>query len=173
MIEGQDPTSVIAGARATVRQLDRRVPITATRTMDDIVSEAMQGTSVTMLVLGLATAMALFMGAIGLAGVISYVVGERTSEIGVRMALGAEPSDVTRMILRQSMVVTLSGTVIGLIGALGLTRLMQSLLFEVSATDPVTFLTAPVILVLVSLVATWLPVRKAARINPIEALRSE
>ena len=122
---------------------------------------------------GSATGMAPFMGAIGLAGVISYVVGERTSEIGVRMALGAEPSDVTRMILRQSMVVTLSGTVIGLIGALGLTRLMQSLLFEVSATDPVTCLTAPVILVLVSLVATWLPVRKAARINPIEALRSE
>ena len=89
------------------------------------------------------------------------------------MGRGAGPSDVTRMILRESMVVTLSGTVIGLIGALGLTRLMQSLLFEVSATDPVTFLTAPVILVLVSLVATWLPVRKAARINPIEALRSE
>jgi len=173
MEAGQDPMSVVAGAQAAVRQLDAQIPISAIRTMDEVVSEAMEATSTTMIILGIATAMALFLGAIGLAGVISYVVGQRTREIGVRVALGAEPSDVTSMILRQSMLVTAAGTIMGLAGALGLTRLMSALLFEVSATDPVTFITAPVVLVLVSLLATWLPVRKASRVNPTEALRSE
>jgi len=173
MVDGQDPMSVVAGAQAAVRQLDGQVPITATRTMGDIVSEAMESTSITMAVLGIATAMALFLGAIGLGGVISYVVGQRTREIGVRVALGAQSRDVSGMIMRQSMRVTAAGTVMGLLGALALTRLMEALLFEVSATDPLTFVTAPVLLVLVSLIATWLPVRRAARIDPMEALRSE
>ncbi len=91
----------------------------------------------------------------------------------VRVALGAQTSDVSNMILRQSMTVTIGGTVLGLVGALGLTRLMGALLFEVSTTDPLTFLTAPVVLVSVSLLATWLPVRRATRVDPTEALRSE
>jgi len=139
----------------------------------DVVDEAMEATSATMIVLAVATAMALFLGAIGLAGVVSYVVGQRTREIGVRVALGARAEDVTGMILRQSLVVTAGGTILGLAAAFGLTRLMETLLFEVSATDPVTFIVAPVVLVMVSLLATWLPVRRAARVDPVEALRGE
>jgi predicted permease len=171
--DGQDPAELTAGVREAVRDLAPGVPITATRTMDEIVSEAMESTSVTMIVLAVATAMALFLGAIGLAGVISYVVGQRTREIGVRVALGAQTGDVSRMILRQSMLVTAGGTLLGLFGAFALTRLMEALLFEVSTTDPVTFITAPVVLVAVSFLATWFPVRRAARVDPMEALRSE
>jgi putative ABC transport system permease protein len=173
MVEGQDPLSIAAGAEAAIRTLAPQVPITATRTMDEIVSDAMEATSVTMVILAIATAMALFLGAIGLAGVISYVVGQRTREIGVRVALGAEASDVSGMILRQSMMVIGAGTILGLVGAFGLTRLMEAILFEVSSTDPLTFLAAPVVLVAVSLVATWFPVRRASRVDPMEALRAE
>jgi predicted permease len=171
--DGQDPSDYVAGARAAVRELAPGVPITTTLTMDEVVSEAMESTSVTMIVLAVATAMALFLGAIGLAGVISYVVGQRTREIGVRVALGAKSADVSRMILRQSMTVTIGGTILGLVGAFALTGLMEALLFDVSTRDPVTFITAPIVLIAVSFLATWLPVRRAARVDPMEALRSE
>lgn len=173
METGQNPLSATAAVERTVRELAPDVPITTTRTMMDVVDEAMEATSATMIVLAVATAMALFLGAIGLAGVVSYVVGQRTREIGVRVALGARAEDVTGMILRQSLVVTAGGTILGLAAAFGLTRLMETLLFEVSATDPVTFIVAPVVLVMVSLLATWLPVRRAARVDPVEALRGE
>jgi predicted permease len=173
MRDGQDPGALVPAAQAAVRELDANVPITATRTMSDIVDAAMEDTSLTMSILGVATFMALFLGAIGLAGVISYVVGQRTREIGVRVALGASAGDVRAMILRQSLVVTVVGTVLGLAGALGLTRLMEALLYEVSSTDPLTFVTAPIVLLLVSLLATWLPVRKATSVDPTEALRAE
>lgn len=173
MEEGQSPTSVVASAEATLRELGPSVPITTTQTMDEVVSEAMESTSVTMLILGIATLMALFLGAIGMAGVISYVVGQRTREIGVRVALGAQVRDVTGLILKQSMVVTVGGAVLGLLGAAALTRMMETLLFEVSATDPLTFVTAPILLIGVSLLATWFPVRRATRVDPTVALRSE
>ena len=113
-------------------------------------------------------------GTIGLFGVISYVVGQRRREIGVRMALGAESGTVSSMVIRQSAGVVGGGVVLGLIGAFFLSRVLDSLLYsEVSATDPVTFVTAPVLLLAVSLFATWLPARKASRIDPIEALRME
>lgn len=171
--DGLNPTTLTTVAERSVREFAPEVPITATRTMNDIVDEAMEATSATMIVLAAATIMALFLGAIGLAGVISYVVGQRTREIGVRVALGAAASDVSGMILKQSLVVTIAGTVLGLLGAFGLTRLMEALLFEVSTTDPVTFVVAPVVLVAVSLLATWLPVRRAARVDPMVALRAE
>jgi len=126
-----------------------------------------------MVLLGIATGVALFLGAIGLFGVISYVVGQRTREIGIRVALGARGAEVSGMVMRQALVVTGVGAVLGLGGALGLTRLMETLLYEVSATDPATFVVAPVVLVGISLLATWLPARRAARVDPVEALRSE
>jgi predicted permease len=173
MVEGQDPTGIVPAARAAVRELGPGTPVTAVRTMREVVAEETESASATMVVLAVATLMALFLGAIGLAGVISYVVGQRTREIGVRVALGAQATDVSRMILRQSMAVTAGGTLLGLIGAFALTRLMGALLFEVSTTDPLTFATAPVVLIAVSLLATWVPVRRASRVDPIEALRSE
>ncbi len=171
--EGQDPSDFVAATRSVVRELAPDVPVTATRTMEEIVAEAMESVSATMIVLAVATAMALFLGAIGLAGVVSYVVGQRTREIGVRVALGAQAGDVSRMILRQSLGVTAAGTLLGIVGAWALTGLMEAILFQVSTTDPVTFVTAPLLLVSISLLATWVPVRRASRIDPIEALRSE
>lgn len=171
--DGFDPASLTPAVLAAIRSLDARVPITATRTMNDVVAEEIEAISATLVILAAATAMALFLGAIGLAGVISYVVGQRTREIGVRVALGATASDVSRMIFRQSVTVTVVGSVLGLGGAFWLTRLLEALLFEVSATDPVTFVIAPVVLLTVSLLATWLPVRRAVRVDPTEALRAE
>lgn len=169
----QSPSSLVAGVLNEIRAVDGRVPISATRTMNDVVAEEMESTSATLIILAAATFMALFLGAIGLAGVVSYVVGQRTREIGVRVALGATAANVRQMILRQSMTVTVVGSLLGLAGALGLSRLLESVLYEVSATDPLTFIVAPVVLVLVSLMATWLPVRRATRVAPTEALRSE
>ncbi len=133
----------------------------------------MVATSFTMVLLGIATGVAVFLGAIGLFGVISYVVGQRTREIGVRAALGAQSSAVIGMVVRHALTVTGVGAVLGLAGAFGLTRLMETLLYEVSATDPVTFIAAPVLLIAISLLATWLPARRASRVNPVEALRAE
>jgi ABC-type antimicrobial peptide transport system permease subunit len=141
--------------------------------MEVIVSEAMASTSFTMTLLGIAATVALLLGAIGLFGVISYVVSQRTREIGVRVALGARGEDVQRMIVRQGVGVLIGGVVLGLGGAFALTRLMGAILYEVSATDPWTFAGAPVLLVLVSLLASWLPARRATKVDPVEALRAE
>ncbi len=173
MAEGQDPNSIVPAVRRIVGQTDPNVPLTNARTMTSVVSESMAATSFTMTLLNVATGVALFLGAIGLFAVVSYVVSQRTREIGVRMALGAQSRAVRRMVVHQGLAVTLVGTVLGLAGALALTRLMQTLLFDVSATDPATFLAAPVLLIAVSLVATWLPARRAAGVDPVEALRSE
>jgi ABC-type antimicrobial peptide transport system permease subunit len=126
-----------------------------------------------MVLLGVAAAVALFLGAIGLFGVISYVVGQRTREIGVRIALGAARADIRGIVFRQSAGVAAAGVVLGLVGSLALTRMMGAILFGVSARDPVTFAGAPLLLVAVAALATWLPARRAARVDPIEALRAE
>ena len=173
MAPGQDPASVAPAARTELRALDPTMPVSTVETMEQVVATEMEAVSATMIILAIATGMALFLGAIGLAGVISYVMGQRIREIGVRVALGATRGDVTRMILRQSLTVTVVGMLVGLGGAFGLTRLMGALLFEVSATDPLTFAVAPVVLVAVSLLATWLPVRRATRVDPTVALRAE
>lgn len=170
---GTPPQALVAGVLDEIRSIDGRVPISATRTMKDVVAEEMESTSATLIILAAATFMALFLGAIGLAGVVSYVVGQRTREIGVRVALGATAADVRQLILRQSVTVTIVGSVLGLAGALGLSRLLESVLYEVSATDPVTFVVAPVVLISVSLMATWFPVRRATRVAPTEALRAD
>ncbi|MEJ2540820.1 MAG: ABC transporter permease [Gemmatimonadota bacterium] len=171
---GIDPTSITASVRSIVSDVNAAVPVTRVRTMDDIVAESMADRSLTLVMLAIATLVAVFLGTIGLFGVISYVVGQRRREIGVRMALGAESGNVSGMVIRQSAGVIVGGIGLGLIGALGLSRILGSLLYsEVSATDPITFISAPVLLLLVSLFATWLPARKASRIDPTEALRAE
>lgn len=168
-----DPLTVLPAVRRIVREADSTVPLSNARTMEVIVSEAMASTSFTMTLLGIAAMVALLLGAIGLFGVISYVVSQRTREIGVRVALGARGEDVQRMIVRQGVGVLIGGVVLGLAGAFGLTRLMGAILYEVSATDPWTFAGAPVLLVLVSLLASWLPARRATKVDPVEALRAE
>jgi len=171
--EGQNMAPLVPAVRDIIRRLDPDVPLTRSLSMEEALAESMAATSFTMVLLAIATGVAVFLSAIGLFGVISYVVGQRTREIGVRVALGARSEEVSRMVVRQALVVTLVGAGMGLAGAFGLTRLMGALLYEVSATDPATFVVAPVVLVGISLLATWLPARRASRVNPVEALRSE
>jgi len=123
--------------------------------------------------LGIAAGIALLLGVVGIYGVISYAVGRRTREIGIRLALGARAGQVTRRILRDEGRVTALGLVVGLAGAFALTRLMRSLLFGVSPTDPVSFAGAAGLLAIVALLATWVPARRSARIDPARTLRAE
>ena len=117
--------------------------------------------------------MALFLGSVGIYGVISYIVAQRTREIGVRMAMGAEKSDVSGMVLRQALVLSAGGVLIGLVAAAGLTRLMASLLYGVSPMDPITLGSVSLALSSVAVLASWLPARRAAGVDPVVALRSE
>jgi ABC-type antimicrobial peptide transport system permease subunit len=126
-----------------------------------------------MLVLGLFAAVALLLAAVGVHGVLSYTVAQRTPEIGIRVALGADPRAVWSLVLGQGAVLTILGVTIGLAGALALTRFLGSMLYGVSAHDPVTFVAVAAVLAAVATIATWLPARRAARVDPMIALRSE
>ena len=163
----------VQAVRDVVARLDPTVPITDVRTMSEAIEGDMAQTSFTMVLLGIAAAVALFLGAVGLFGVISYAVSRRTREIGVRVALGARSEDIRDMVIRQGARVSAAGVVLGLAAAFALTRLMNAVLFGVAATDPLTFVGGPVVLVAVALLATWLPARRASRVDPVEALRAE
>ncbi|GMV04379.1 MAG: hypothetical protein AMXMBFR53_06600 [Gemmatimonadota bacterium] len=162
-----------AAVRDLVARLAPTVPITAVRSMEEVVSHETAGTSFTLVLLGIASAVALFLGSIGLFGVITYVVSQRTREIGVRVALGARGEDIQGMFFRQSALVAALGVTVGLLGAAALTRVMGSVLYGVSSLDPLSFAMAPVVLLAVAFVATWLPARRASRVDPVEALRTE
>jgi ABC-type antimicrobial peptide transport system permease subunit len=143
------------------------------QTMEEIIADSLAARRVSMIVLCVFAALALGLASMGIYGVISYLVGQRTHEIGIRMALGAKQGDVLRHILGQSMKMTIAGILIGLLAALGLTRLMANLLFGVSATDPLTFAGVGIILTGVALAACLVPARRAMRVDPIVALRYE
>jgi ABC-type antimicrobial peptide transport system permease subunit len=143
------------------------------RTVASIVVDSMAATSFTVILLGIAAAVALLLGTVGIYGVVAYIVSRRTQEIGVRIALGAPAGVVLNSFLRQGLVLTGIGVGVGLVASLGISRVLASLLYGVSATDPVTFAGTAVLLVSVSLLATWLPARRAARVDPVEALRGE
>jgi ABC-type antimicrobial peptide transport system permease subunit len=143
------------------------------RTMDEVISASMVRMAFTVTLLIISAAVALVLGLVGLYGVISYIVSQRTPEIGVRLALGAQPGHVRWMVLRQGLGVALVGVGVGLGVAALSTRVMGSLLFEVSAHDPVTFGAAALALAAVSALATYLPARRAAAIDPLEAIRTE
>lgn len=156
-----------------VSEIDPQVPIANPRSMDDVVGRSMAKRTFTLMLLAIAAAMALILSAVGLYGVISYVVGHRRGEIGIRMALGARASQVALMVVRQSMGLVSLGIVLGLAGAIATTRVLRALLFEVSPTDPVVLIVVSALLLLLAAVASFAPTRQAARTNPLEALRAD
>jgi predicted lysophospholipase L1 biosynthesis ABC-type transport system permease subunit len=168
-----DPLGVVAQAREALGAVDPRLPMISPRTVETVVEESMASTSFTVLLLGIAAGIALLLGTVGIYGVLSFIVSRRTQEIGVRMALGAPAQTVLRSVLSQAMVLTGVGLAVGLGGAWALSRAMASLLYGVTATDPVTFGGTALLLGLVALAATWIPARRASRVDPVEALRAE
>ena len=156
-----------------VWSVNSSLPLASMRTMQEIYSQSLARTSFTLVMLGVAGAMALVLGIIGIYGVISYAVSQRTREIGIRLALGAEKSRLGWMFVRSALVLTGIGMAIGLTAAAGLTRLMSSLLFGVSPMDPLTYVSVLITLAASAVLASYLPARRAAAVDPVEALRAE
>jgi predicted lysophospholipase L1 biosynthesis ABC-type transport system permease subunit len=168
-----DPSAAFPAVRNEIWALDRNLPLVNVQGLSSVVNSAMARTTFTLIMIGAAAGVALLLGAIGIYGVISYMVSLRTREIGVRMALGARADQVRRMVVRQGLVLAAIGAAIGLVGALGMSRLISSLLYGIAPYDPVTLGSVTLGLLVVAAVASWLPAMRAARIDPIEALRSE
>jgi len=143
------------------------------RTVEEIYERSMARTSFTLVMLSIAAGMALLLGVVGIYGVISYTVSQRTREIGIRIALGAPQQSVRKMFVREGLVLTAIGVVCGLAAAAGLTHLMKALLFEVSPFDPTTYGAVSVVLALAALLASYIPAHRATTIEPVEALRVE
>ena len=141
------------------------------RPMTEVVATALATPRLTGFLLGAFAAIALALAAVGIYGVLAYLVAQRTQEIGIRLAIGADRADVLRMILGQGLVLAAMGIVVGAVAAFGLTRLMQSLLYQVGAADPLTFATVPIVLLAVALVASYIPAVRATRVPPTIALR--
>ena len=170
---GADPLTFVPAAREALRDVGPRIPMVDPTTVEKIHRDAMAATSFTVVLLGIASGIALLLGTVGIYGVISYMVSRRSQEIGIRMALGAPAKLVLREVVGQGMVLTGVGIALGLLGAWGVSRVLSSLLFGVSATDPLTYLGTALGLAMVALLASWIPARRASRIDPVEALRSE
>ena len=165
-----DPAAFATTLRREVQALDKDQPIYNVRTMDDVVANSLGTRRVSMQLFAVFAIAALLLAAIGIYGVMAYSVTQRTQEIGIRMALGAQRSDVLALVIRQGMRLTVIGVVVGVGGAFALTRLMANLLFGVAATDPLTFAVIPLLLLFVAFVACYLPARRAARLDPTIAL---
>jgi putative ABC transport system permease protein len=168
-----EPSSLIASVRDGIRAIDPESPIYKANTMDELISETTKGQRFSAFLLSILAALAIGLSAVGLYGVMSYLVAQRTREIGIRMALGAQYIDTLRWAIRQGMAPVVAGMAIGLGASAALTRLMKSLLFEVSATDPTTFVVSALLLTFVAFLACWIPARRATKVDPLIALRCE
>jgi predicted permease len=165
--------SFVSQAEQAVGKVNGNLPVASIRTMQDIYGLSMARTSFTLAMLAIAGGMALALSVIGIYGVISYAVSQRTREIGIRLALGAQKSTLSWMFVRSALMMTAAGVAIGVCAAAALTRLMQSLLFAISPLDPLTFATVPLVLVGAALLSSWLPARRAAAVDPVVSLRAE
>ncbi|MDP9122520.1 MAG: ABC transporter permease, partial [Acidobacteriota bacterium] len=173
-VRGQGDVSGLAGAiEREVWAVDPQQPVTDVRTMDEVVVRSLGARRWNAVLLGILALVALVLAAVGIYGVLSYLVSQRTREIGVRVALGATAADVLRLVLGQGLSAVLLGVGIGIVGALALTRLLGSMLYGVSVTDPLTFILTPAILTAVALVASSLPAHRASRLDPLVALGHE
>jgi predicted permease len=171
--DSEDPSGLAASLRSAVQQVDSDIPLSDVRTMNQVVAASVAQRRFNMMLLGVFAALALVLSAVGIFGVVNYSVTQRTHEIGIRMALGAQGRDVLRMVVGQGMRPVLVGVGIGLAAAFALTRVMSSLLYGVSATDPLTFFAVALVLAAVALLACYVPARRAMRVDPMVALRYE
>lgn len=168
-----DPALIAAAVRKAVWAVDKDQPVSNVRTMEQVFASAISQERFQALMLGLSAALALVLACVGLYGVISYTVVQRTHEIGVRMALGAQPVDVLRLVIRQGMLLTFAGVVVGIVAGTFVTRVLTDMLFGVTPRDPLTFAGVPVLLLMVAFLACYVPARRATRIDPLAALRYE
>jgi putative ABC transport system permease protein len=168
-----DSGALIAAVRSEVLALDRNVPLTQIKTMSDRAAEGTSRTRFIALLLGFFAGVALLLSAIGIYGVMAYNVSARTREMGIRIALGAQTSDVLRLVMRDGLMLIAAGLAIGLTAAWAASRVLASQLYEVSASDPQTFVIVALVLAVVASVACYLPARRATRTDPISALRNE
>ena len=183
MLRARSPSLSAAIARVTSRSLpisssavwsvNANLPLASVGTMQEIYAKSMARTSFTLTMLAIAGSMALALGIIGIYGVISYAVSQRTREIGIRLALGAQKNELKWMFVRSALTLTVIGVAIGIAAAAALTQSMKSLLFGITPLDPLTYVTVPLVLVAAAVLASYLPARRAASINPVEALRVE
>ncbi|HEY9432951.1 MAG TPA: ABC transporter permease [Blastocatellia bacterium] len=168
-----DPLNLVEAVRNEVRALDKDLPLADAQTLETIAATAVAGRRFTLWLVGFFALTAMALAAIGIYSVLSYLVAQRTHEIGLRMALGAQLGDVLKLVVRQGMTPVLTGLAMGIIAAIALTRLIKGLLFEVSATDPLAFAMAAALLALVSLLACYVPARRATKVDPMVALKYE
>ncbi len=168
-----DPASIMPALRGLIREFDKDLPLWNVRTMNSLLSESVARHRFNMTLLGIFALVALLLASLGIYGVMSYSVTQRTHEIGIRMALGAQGRDILKLVVGQGMILTLAGVLTGVVAAFAVTRAMSSLLFGVSAADPLIFSAVALLLTLVALLACYLPARRASRVDPMEALRYE
>ena len=165
--------SLLGGVRNAVRSVNSSMPVFLVRTIRDLYDESMARTSFALVMLGIAAAMALVLGVIGIYGVIAYVVAQRSREIGIRLALGATAAELVRMFVGQGLMLTAVGAAVGLVTAIALTQWMSSLLFGVERLDPPTYAAVLSVLSMAAALASYVPARKAAAVYPVETLRAE
>jgi len=168
-----DPLSIVGAVRQTVASIDPNLPISNIKTLEKVVDDSIAQRRLNMLLMGLFGGLALLLSAVGIYGLLSHAVTQRTQEMGIRMALGAQVSDVLKLVLRQGMTLAIIGEAIGLLGAFALTRLMRGLLFGVTPNDAMTFVVVAGVLAVVALLACYVPARRATKVDPLIALRYE
>ena len=168
----QPPTALAAAVRGEINKLDKTRAIAKVRPMDDYISLAMAPTNFTTALASIFAVLALLLASVGIYAVVSYSVSQRKHEMGVRIALGARPSDILHLVLKEGLLLTIVGLTFGLVGALLLSRYLSTLLFEVTPLDPLTYVVMGLIIPLASVLACWRPARQAASENPIEALKN-
>jgi putative ABC transport system permease protein len=168
-----DPLTLSAAVRDQVWSVVRNQPVSNIRTMQQVVETSFKQSGFVLTILGIFAVLALLLSALGIYGVMSYLVSQRTSEIGIRMALGANRSDVLKLILKHGLLLATVGVLIGVVASFALTRMMSDLLYGVSPTDPATFIVIPFVLIIVAFLSSFLPARSASRVDPIVALKYE
>ena len=167
------PASVVGAVRETVRRLDPNATIARVRTIDDLVGNALAPNRFALILIAIFAGVAVVLAAVGLYGVISYTVSQRTREIGVRIAFGAERSSIIKLVLGQGLLLTVIGVGVGILGAVGITRVISSMLVNVHPVDPVTFTVVSALLIGVGLLGSYVPARRALKVDPTVALRAE